>query len=94
MFALYRSGITPPFMLAYWAVIYKFQQRKLKMGKEPNDSITDKSIPAEATEKDLLFHLMELVAKEDFTTNELQALIGSAKKIVSQRKSKPDLDTD
>jgi phosphoribosyl-ATP pyrophosphohydrolase len=64
------------------------------MIKEKNGSPNDKELPQEATEKDLLFHLMELVAKEDFTTDELRKLLSSAKKIISQRKPEPGSDSD
>lgn len=64
------------------------EEKEEKMVKKPND----KDVSKNETEKDLLFELMELVAKQDFTTDELHKLIKSAKGIVSERK--PESDTD
>lgn len=68
--------------------VTNIQEWKSKMVKEPND----KSIPEDATEKDLFLRLMELVAKRDLTTKQLHQVIDFVEKISSKSDSGPEND--
>jgi len=68
--------------------VTNIQEWKSKMVKEPND----KSIPEDATDKDLFLRLMELVAKRDLTTKQLHQVIDFVEKISSESDSTPETD--